>query len=239
MLNKYLEQLVELSKYDVQISSFEPQIKNQKLKLEEFSKEANVLRDTINKLEAEIKDIKTKKSKHESHLAELKSKLNDISKKGAIVQSEKEIKALQLEEEITKEQISFSNEEIDRLDKVQDSKNDSLKDAIAKLSEEEESVKELESKIEQSIIDINNQRNDISMKRGELVEKVDPKILSFYEKVKRWAKNSAVVPVRKQACYGCYMKISDKTYAEVIKSDEIVTCPHCGRILYKEVEIAE
>jgi len=238
-LNKYLEQLVELSKYDMQISSFEPQIKAQKTKLEEFSKDALSLKAEINKLEADIKETKSKKAKHDVHLGELKDKLADISKKGIVVQTEKEIKALQLEEEIAKEQISFSNEEIERLDKLQDNKNEALKEAIAKLSEEEESIKELENKIEESISTISTQRNDISHKRGELVEKIDAKILTFYEKVKRWAKTTAVVPVRKQACYGCYMKIGDKTYAEVIKSEEIVTCPHCGRILYKEVEITE
>ena len=35
------------------------------------------------------------------------------------------------------------------------------------------------------------------------------------------------------------IKINDKTYAEVIKSEEIVNCPHCGRILYKEPETEE
>jgi predicted nucleic acid-binding Zn-ribbon protein len=30
------------------------------------------------------------------------------------------------------------------------------------------------------------------------------------------------------------MKLNDKTYAEVIKGEEIVNCPHCGRILYIE-----
>ena len=59
------------------------------------------------------------------------------------------------------------------------------------------------------------------------------------KKSKRWAKDSAVVPVKKQACYGCYMKINDKTYAEVIKAEEIINCPHCGRILYKEDEEQE
>ena len=34
-------------------------------------------------------------------------------------------------------------------------------------------------------------------------------------------------------------KINDKTYAEVIKAEEIVNCPHCGRILYKEDEEQE
>jgi predicted nucleic acid-binding Zn-ribbon protein len=30
------------------------------------------------------------------------------------------------------------------------------------------------------------------------------------------------------------MKINDKSYTEVIKGEEIATCPHCGRILYLE-----
>ena len=88
-------------------------------------------------------------------------------------------------------------------------------------------------------IEISKERNVVYQERSELLEKFDNKILTFYEKIKRWAKDSAVVPVKKQACYGCYMKINDKTYAEVIKAEEIVNCPHCGRILYKEDEIEE
>ena len=40
------------------------------------------------------------------------------------------------------------------------------------------------------------------------------------------------MPVRKHACYGCFLKINDKTYSDVLRAEEIVTCPHCGRILY-------
>lgn len=61
-------------------------------------------------------------------------------------------------------------------------------------------------------------------------------MLSFYEKIKNWAKNTAVVPVKKQACYGCFMRIDDTTYNKILKDDEINTCPHCGRIVYKEQE---
>ena len=33
-----------------------------------------------------------------------------------------------------------------------------------------------------------------------------------------------------------FIKINDKTYAEVLKGEEIVNCLHCGRILYKGEE---
>jgi predicted nucleic acid-binding Zn-ribbon protein len=63
---------------------------------------------------------------------------------------------------------------------------------------------------------------------------MNQKGLSFYQKIRRWAKNTTAVAVRNQACMGCYMAINDKTYSEVIKGEEIVTCPHCGRLLYLE-----
>ncbi len=238
-MNKYLDQLVKLSKCDGQISEFEPRIENEKTKLAAFLLTAEEITASIDKNYAEIDDVKSKRTKNNIHLAELKTKLDEVSKKHGDVKTEKELKALQLEEEIAKEQISFANEEITRLDDIAEAKEAELSELKEKLLEEEESIKDLQIEVDNAIEELNTQRNDVYQKRAELLENFDNKILTFYEKIKRWAKDSAVVPVKKQACYGCYMKINDYTYAEVIKSEEIINCPHCGRILYKENETTE
>jgi hypothetical protein len=238
-LNKYLEDLIKLSKFDSKISSFEPQIDNEKEKLATFVEIAEEIKKGINDTYAQIDEIKSKRTKNNIHLAELKSKLDDISKKGAVVQTEKEVKALQLEEEIAKEQISFANEEIERLDKLSTVKEEELKELQEKLTEEETGIKELQVAVDSAIEEITKERNVVYQDRSELLADFDNKVLTFYEKIKRWAKDTAVVPVRKQACYGCFMKISDQTYTEIIKSEEIINCPHCGRIIYKEEETVE
>lgn len=238
-MNNYLSQLVQLSKYDGEISSFEPKIQNEKEKLDVFMQTANELQAKIDEAYASIDEAKSKVTKNDIHLQELKDKLEGISKKQTSIQTEKELKALQLEEEIAKEQISFANEEIGRLDLVITAKEEELENLKSELAEEEESIKEVQEAVDASIEELNAQRAEVSKSRSELVPKIDSKILSFYEKIKRWAKDRAVVPVRKQACYGCFMKINDKTYADVIKEEEIVTCPHCGRILYKEEQETE
>ncbi|MGA1940396.1 zinc ribbon domain-containing protein [Arcobacter sp. YIC-310] len=238
-MNKYLQDLIKLSKFDKAISMFEPKIENEKAKLATFIETAESIKKSINDIYLEIDEIKSKRTKNNIHLAELKTKLEDIAKKNKDVQTEKELKALQLEEEIAKEQISFANEEIERLDTLATAKEEELKELQEKLAEEEESIKDIQVAVDNTIEEINKERNVVYQERSELLEKFDNKILTFYEKIKRWAKDSAVVPVKKQACYGCYMKINDKTYAEVIKSEEIINCPHCGRILYKEDETEE
>lgn len=238
-MNKYLQDLIKLSKFDTAISMFEPKIENEKAKLATFVETAESIKASINSIYLEIDDVKSKRTKNNIHLGELKSKLENIAKKNKDVHNEKELKALQLEEEIAKEQISFANEEIDRLDNLSKSKETILKELQEKLSVEEEDIKEIQVAVDSTIESINKERNVVYQERSELLEKFDNKILTFYEKIKRWAKDSAVVPVKKQACYGCYMKINDKTYAEVIRAEEIVNCPHCGRILYKEDEEQE
>lgn len=238
-MNNYLRDLIKLSKFDTAISMFEPKIENEKAKLETFIETAESIKSSINTIYLEIDDIKSKRTKNNIHLVELKSKLEDVAKKNKEIKTEKEMKALQLEEEIAKEQISFANEEIDRLDSLAEVREGELKELQEKLTEEEESIKEIQVSVDNAIEEINKQRNEVYQDRSVLLEKFDNKILTFYEKIKRWAKDSAVVPVKKQACYGCYMKINDKTYAEVVKAEEIINCPHCGRILYKEEETQE
>ena len=235
-MNKYLEDLIKLSKYDTSISQFEPKIENQKAKLATFVETAEAIKVGINATYLEIDDLKSKRTKNNIHLSELKSKLDSIAKKNKDVTNEKELKALQLEEEIAKEQVSFANEEIERLDKLTAAKEEKLKELQEKLKTEEEDIKEIKVVVEESIAEINNERNEVYAKRSELLSQFDNKILTFYEKIKRWAKDTAVVPVKKQACYGCFMKINDKTYAEVLRGEEIVNCLHCGRILYKGEE---
>jgi len=235
-LNKYLQDLIKLSKFDTAISMFEPKIENEKAKLATFVETAESIKASINSIYLEIDDVKSKRTKNNIHLAELKTKLDNIAKKNKDVHNDKELKALQLEEEIAKEQISFANEEIDRLDNLTKNKETILKELQEKLTTEEDDIKEIQVAVDSTIEEINKDRNIVYKERSELLEKFDNKILTFYEKIKRWAKDSAVVPVKKQACYGCHMKINDKTYAEVIKAEEIINCPHCGRILYKDNE---
>ena len=107
---------------------------------------------------------------------------------------------------------------------------------LAKIDSLDISAIEYKEIISNTITGLEKELTNVSKQRNILIEKVDKKVLAFYEKIRKWAGNTTVVPVRKQACYGCFMRINDKTYSTVIKHDDIVTCPHCGRILYKEVE---
>ncbi len=238
-MNKHLEQLVKLSKFDKEIVGFEPQIKGQNDKLKVFLKTVDELNEKINKLYAEIDDAKNKRIKNDIHLKELADRVKEINTKYDSVKNEKEAKALQLEEEIAKEQIAFANNEIVRLDEIASSKEKVLEELKSELAQEESDVEELRSAISKNIEELEAKREVVFKDKSELVEKIDGKVLSFYEKIKRWAGNTAVAPIKNQACYGCHMKLTNRAYSDFLTTEEIFTCPHCGRIIYKETATEE
>ncbi len=89
-MNKYLQDLVKLSKFDSSISMFEPKIENEKAKLSTFVEIAETFKTQINETYAQIDDVKSKRTKNNIHLAELKTKLEDISRKNNEISNEKE-----------------------------------------------------------------------------------------------------------------------------------------------------
>ena len=233
-MNKYLQQLVNLSQIDQKIDNYAPRIESINRNLQLKKDEITTIDENIEKVDTEISELKAQIANTNSHINEFNAKIKDISKKSSAVKSEKEIKALNLEEDLAKDQLEAANEEIGRLERIIDSKNELKTELEQKKSNAQSALDSLNSEVADELKAIENERSKIYDQKEKLLTDMNQKVLTFYEKIRKWAKNTAVVPVRKQACYGCFMKINDKTYAHIIKSEDITTCPHCGRILYKE-----
>lgn len=235
-MNKYLEQLVLLSKIDQEIDSFEPKMESISKTLKDAENKIAKFNVELNNLENEIQDVENQKDQNNAHISEFSAKIKELSKKSGAVKTEKEANALKIEEDIAKEQLDAANDEIVRLDKILENKELFKKELLEERTKEEQNLDEIKVSISSQMDGLEKERMNVYTKKTKLVAEMNQKVLSFYEKIRKWAKNTAVVPVKKQACYGCFMKIYDKTYLSVIKGEEIITCPHCGRILYKEQE---
>ena len=233
-MNQHLKQLIDLSKVDKEIDAFEPQIEEANYNFEAALAKTKSIESDIENLSNEIKEEEVKKAKNELHLAELSQKLEDNSRKSGEIKTEREMKSLQLEEEIAKEQVTFANEEIARLEKIIESKKEQVDAAKISLVEFQANLETVKADVDEKLAVINKDRQAVFVKKEKLLSNINQKGLAFYQKIRRWAKNSTVVPVEDQACMGCHMVISDKIYSDVIKAEDITTCPHCGRILHVE-----
>lgn len=229
-----LKQLVELSNLNKEIDAYAPQIEQINTALASKHAQIDQLSKKGEKVAKEIGDLQDNILSTNAKIAEFKSKIADVAKKTGAVQTEKEAAALETEEGLARDQLSSANDDIVRYERMIESKNELLSALEGEKTQAQNELDELKAKSDEALSVIEKGRKQLTKRKEELVATCDQKLVVFYEKIRKWAKNTAVVPVRKQACYGCFMKISDKTYNNIQHSDEVVTCPHCGRILFKE-----
>ena len=237
-MNKHLTELIELSKIDKAIDSYNPLLEAADKKVAKIQKKIDAAQAELDELTSGIADNESKVKSFDEQLTLLSEQLASNVKKSKDITTEKEMKALSLEEDIAKEKMTFANEEIERLQGINETKTALLEEASEKVNTLTAQFDEINKEVTAEKAEIDKSKGEYFAKREESSRNIEQKVLSFYEKIRIWAGNTAVVPVKKQACYGCYMKLNDKTYSEVIKGDEICNCPHCGRILYIETETA-
>lgn len=233
-MNKHLKELIDVAQLDKEIDLMEPKITQIRQGLINKENQKDKKDQEILELQDQEKDILTLIGKGNTTIQSLGEKLDEISKKMSEVKTEKELKALNIEEELSKEQLTFQNSEITRLEdtlKVVQGKIATLNSEIKELNTQ---INTIEQEVSSEVNEIKKAQEEIEKKKSVMVAKMDQKIVSFYEKIRKWAKNTSVVPVYKQACGGCFIKISDRVYSDILKGENITTCPHCGRILFNK-----
>ena len=160
-MNSSLEQLVNLSKLDTQIDSYNPKIEAINAKLEEKKGSINALvekkhetQNSITRLEALISDTNRQ-------IAEQGEKMKKISARSSSLKKEKEIEATQTEETLGKEQLESLNEDIERNEKAVEVKKADLKELDEKINEANAELKELENETASSLKEIENSKKEL------------------------------------------------------------------------------
>ncbi len=238
-MNTHLEELIELSKLDKSIDDFTPLIETAQKKLARRAKKRDDILEHIAKLTEISEKAKKTISSYEEQIRALNEQLIAGNAKSDMITTEKEMKALSMETELAKEKLSHANAEIERHQSILDAKEKEIEEANKALESANKEFEKVSAEVNEKLANIDANKGRLFEERNTKTMELDMKILSFYEKIRVWARNTAVVPVKKQACYGCYMKLNDNTYASLIKSEEIITCPHCGRIMYLEAQTQE
>jgi len=238
-LNKHLEELIDLSKLDKSIDDFTPLIETAQKKVARRAAKRDEIVARIAELTEVSEKATTSIASYEEQIKALNEQLISNTAKEKVIGTEKEMKALSMEAELAKEKLGHANAEIERQQTIVASKEEEIEAANVELEAATAEFDKIALEVNDKLASIDADKGKLFEERNTKTMAIDMKILSFYEKIRIWARNTAVVPVKKQACYGCYMKLNDNTYADLIKSEEIITCPHCGRIMYLEVQTEE
>jgi predicted nucleic acid-binding Zn-ribbon protein len=204
------------------VSSVEQPLKNaqavhgkSKQKLDVLAKKKRekeqLLEDTserIKKLRARMSEIKTNKE-YQAHLKEIEA-------------AEKEGRAV--EDEI----LSL----MEALDAVQQE----VKGLEAGIRTEEEKINAFRKKLQGDAAGMQKEIEELALRKKEIVKALDRELYVLYVQLFETKKGLAVVETRGEVCQGCNMNIPPQLFVEIKKSEKIIQCPQCTRILYWNAE---
>jgi hypothetical protein len=107
-----------------------------------------------------------------------------------------------------------------------------IRNAESRSAEEAAAIATERKQLEENMAKLEAELATIERERNELAARVDAPLLARYQKRYGSLAGKVVVEARGESCTGCFMSIPPQLFVNVKKNTEIITCPHCSRILY-------
>ncbi|MCX7796508.1 MAG: C4-type zinc ribbon domain-containing protein [bacterium] len=233
-LSDELQKLWEVQLLDVEIMSLEERFQNLD-RGEELKKKIDSLINLYNKKSEEIRSKEISLKEFELELSSLEErKRKDEERLYKNVTTQKEV------DRITQE-IQYINQEKSKLeDKILEIMEslDSLREEIPKIKKEIEdleiSLTEITEKARVFEREILERLQDLKNKRSEKINGIDSKLLSRYEMIRKNRRGRGMSKVMGEKCSECGVELSLFLVERLKQLDELITCEHCGRILFWE-----
>lgn len=228
-----IKNLLELQDIDLQIEALllkEKEIPKQKEKLQIQEKK---LKQEIEDSEKTHKKLVLDQRECERQIAQLQEQIKKYNNQLQGVKKNEEYQALLKEIDEIKKQIGLKEEEQIKIMLQMDDANLFFLEAKKRIETEIQQLKKQEEQIDKELQEVIQERKELEQKRLEAQKSVSPELLSHYLRVKQRRKTGpVVVPLKDEICSGCFMKILPQVVNEIMASEKIHTCRHCGRILY-------
>ncbi|MCK9229413.1 MAG: C4-type zinc ribbon domain-containing protein [Syntrophales bacterium] len=81
---------------------------------------------------------------------------------------------------------------------------------------------------------IDSRFEDKNREQNELRSRIASPFIKKFDLIRGRRNGRVVVAVRNEVCDGCHMNIPPQMFNDLIKSEELMLCPHCSRIIYCE-----
>lgn len=230
-----IENLLELQDIDLQIEALllkEKEIPKQKEKLQIQEKK---LKQEIEDSEKTHKKLVLDQRECERQITQLQEQIKKYNNQLQAVKKNEEYQALLKEIDEIKKQIGLKEEEQIKIMLQMDEANLFFLEAKKRIETEIQQLKKQGEQIDKELQEVIQERKGLEQKKLEAQKLVNPELLNHYLRVKQRRKTGPVVVplnVDKEICSGCFMQILPQVVNEIMASEKVHTCRHCGRILY-------
>ena len=224
--------LIKLQECDSQLVKLSAKKKKLPENIDKLDKEFSSFREGIEKNKIKYDELKFLHTERENKIKKLNEGMVKTKARLLEVKNNKEYQAMLKEIEIAESsrgdietEIISILEALDKLSGLVKKDEETLKHSKNKYEQEKKIIEDDLNTIDADIV-------DWEKKRINLQKNVSDDLLARYEKIRNRNKGVCVISVWKAVCNGCHMNIPPQLYNELQKSNELLSCPNCSRIIY-------
>jgi predicted nucleic acid-binding Zn-ribbon protein len=237
-LEEKLSKLYALQKVDSSLDELEEMKGDLPAEVADLEAQMSEQENHIQELEATIKQAVVDRDKADLETVSLREKIEKYKTQQYQVKSNRQYDALSREIDAAQEMISQHERNVEILEGKMTVAREDLEKAKAQIEGISKELNEKRQELEE--VSKSNEDEELRLKhnREKLVVRIDRSDLALYERIRKAKGGLAVVPVKRNACGGCYNAVPPQKVLELRRNNKIYTCEHCGRILVSD-EIVE
>jgi len=227
-----LTAVLALQKIDSKIDDIKTLKGELPMEVKDLEDEIEGLQTRINNIDAEINSINSFIETKVNAKKEAQLLIKKYEKQQDNVKNNREFEAINKEMEMQELEVRLNDKHVkDATFEQKDRMNARLK-TEEKIKDIEDALKLKRAELERISADTEKEEAVLAVKSETAKSKVDPRLLSAYERIRKSYRNGlAVVPILRDSCGGCFNVIPPQRQSEIRQHKKIIVCEHCGRIL--------
>lgn len=224
--------VLALQKIDSKIDEIKTMKGELPMEVKDLEDEIEGLQVRINNIDAEINSINTFVDNKSNARKDAQTLIKKYEKQQDNVKNNREFEAINKEMEMQELEVKLNEKHIkDATYEQKDRMNARLK-TEEKIKDIEEALLVKRAELEKITADTEIEEKVLQDESEAAKEKVDPRLLSAYERIRKSYRNGlAVVPIHRDSCGGCFNVIPPQRQSEIRQHKKIIVCEHCGRIV--------
>lgn len=226
-----LEMLEQLQEIDLQLDSLKNAQNGLHSEITGIDHELDKAREELAALETRVAQVELDKGELETSLAAEQENIQRSESHMKEIKTNKEFQAIGREISAARKQTAELEEQI--LQKITQ-----IDELTADISARSTNLAEMEQNVaqrrEEKLTEIANIQQDVDadITRREVITKTLPaSLLKRYNSLRDQRRGQAVAIARDGYCLGCNMNLPPQLYNSLFRGDELISCPHCQRVL--------
>jgi hypothetical protein len=237
-LKNRLNLLEQLQEIDLQVDVLKTAQNNLQSDMNGIAQALDDAREGLAGLQARAAQLEQDKVELEaSHAAELENiQRSETNMKE--IKTNKEYQAVGREIAAARKQVAELEEQV--LQKIiqLDELNNEISAALTTLAELEQNTEQRRSEKQGEIDKVQQDIDADSLRRQVITNELPANVIKRYDSLRIQRRGQAVAVARDGYCLGCNMHLPPQLYNTLFKHEELITCPHCQRMLILKQQAA-